>query len=644
MVYTRSQKRGNEDTGEQGDNQSSLKVNDDYSGVSIHKKKRAKNEPPPPKDSPKDLEEEIDFITETETEELNEEDLADQKEEKSNIHENDEAKVTEINLKPKQVQKVIQEAIKQLIKRYDDDDRDFMEEDNGSEKSDEYDTFIEYINGISSGEFFERIPIEERKKRLRSEFSEEEIKKFNTELEELHKLYKESAPSIIDILKMNVHASQKQKLLEKMHHYTNSDILTGEYNSTLKYLMTNIKKTNEPELFQLEQEIMRKAQSDELSDDYRKKILVSQMPFDNKVIAYKRLEIMERYEESDSSEFAKYKNWMDILLAVPFGKYITVPKINEASETEIHDYIGNVRKVLDKRLSFLEKPKDQIINIVSHMIRNPNTNLNAIGLYGSKGLGKTRICESIAEALGRPYRVISLGGESDASLLTGHGFTYVGSTPGRIIDILTDTKCMNSVILFDELDKVSQSHHGKEIIGNLIHLTDSTTNHKYNYDRYFAGVEFDLSKVLFVFTYNDPTKVDKILADRLFKIKVDNYTIKEKLEITNKHIIKDTLDKYNFTSEQITFAEDAINYIIQEGKNDEGMRDIKRRFEIIISRINTLMLTQEQTDIIRLKYSKLSNYYKQFPVQVLKEHIDILLAESTSNDLDVSNPPFGMYI
>ena len=362
---------------------------------------------------------------------------------------------------------------------------------------------------------------------------------------------------------------------------------------------------------------------------------------------------METFETSDTSEYAKYKNWIDILLSIPFGIFCNIPVNITSSRLDLQNYIMSVRKTLDLKLSFLERPKDQIINIVSQMIRNPECNINAIGLYGPKGVGKSSVALSIAEALGRPLRTISLGGESDGSMLTGHSFTYVGSCSGRIIEILRETKCNNPIILFDELDKVSEGTHGKEIIGNLIHLTDSTTNNKYNYDKYFAGLEFDLSKVLCIFTYNDPSKVDKILADRLFKIKIDNYSINEKLEITKKHLIKTILNKYKFTDKDLLFPEETINYIVETSKLDHGMRDIKRKFEIIISRINTLLLTnydnEESNDIIKLKYKTLYNYYKfdKLPINVLKQHVDIFLTDSITTDKDedkFSTPPEGMYI
>lgn len=534
---------------------------------------------------------------------------------------------------------MLQNTVRSLVTKFQDKNK----KEHKHRSEDEYENFQDFLDNIQNGNFFERVPIEESETKLKNKYTKEQILEFNKQLSELEKSYKDRAPSVIDILKMDVPISQKQKLLEKLYHYSNSDMLTNEYNANLKHLMSSIDKTHDADLFKLEQEILATARSDDHPDDYKYKILKSEMSFQNKVIAYKRLEVMERYEDSDSSEYAKYKNWMDLLLTVPFGKLHTNPTLEDGMST-VKEYIHRVREVLDKQLSFMEKPKDQIINVVSQMVRNPDTCINAIGLHGCPGVGKTQIASSISNALGRPLRVVSLGGESDSSMMLGHNFTYVGSSPGRLIDILNETKCMNPVILFDELDKLSQTTHGKEIIGALIHLTDSSSNKKYNYDRYFSGVEFDLSKVLFIFTYNDPTKIDKILADRLFKIKVDNYSVKEKLEITTKHLVPNVLHQYTFKECDIQFSQDAISHIINESKNDEGMRGIKRKFEIIVSRVNTLLITDEAENIVKLKYKVLYPHYKSLPVKIQKEHVDVFLSESVSNSEADSSPPFHMYI
>jgi ATP-dependent Lon protease len=202
---------------------------------------------------------------------------------------------------------------------------------------------------------------------------------------------------------------------------------------------------------------------------------------------------------------------------------------------------------------------------------------------------------------------------------------------------------MNPIVLVDELDKVSETQHGKEIIGTLIHLTDSTTNSRYNYDKYFSGIEFDLSKVLFVFTYNDPSKVDKILADRLFKIKVDNYNFAEKMDITTKHIIPYMIDKFKFNKDDIQFSEEATRYLVNSSHKSHGMRDVKTKIKIILSRINTLLLTNEEDNIVNLKYKKLYPHYKSLPVVIPDKHIDTFLDESISTEKG-DEPPPHMYI
>jgi len=505
-------------------------------------------------------------------------------------------------------------------------------------ESNEYSKFKKHVESIYAGKFFERVATENKSKTIKEKFSVEDVREINLKLESLKKEYRDNAPSIIDILNMDIDDKQKQKLLEKVYQLVNSDILSTEYNTNMKFLLSTLNNSTPKEIQELEKRVLQESNGTKYSDDYKLRVLSSTMSFENKVLAYKKVETMESYENSDSSEYAKYKNWLDILLSVPFGNYIDIP------EDVSPKYIETVRDTLDKNLSFLEKPKDQIINIFAQMMKNPSVKINALGLCGTKGCGKTSLVQSIAESLGRPYRTINVGGESDASMLTGHNFTYIGSGPGRLIDILRETKCMNPVILIDELDKISETNHGKEIIGTLIHLTDSTTNEKYNYDKYFSGVEFDLSKVLFVFTYNDKSKVDKILADRIFTIHIDNYTHNEKYDILKKHIIPNVLSSYKYASQDVLFSDNAIRHIVGLSKRDEGMRDIKRKVEIIVSRINTMLITKGLENIIRLKYKCLAKDYQSLPLEIPREHIDTLLDESFMNGTDDDSPPPHMYV
>jgi ATP-dependent Lon protease len=553
--------------------------------------------------------------------------------------------IMNMKLTKEQVAEIIKQAVKQILKRYRDNEMEFFtdsQKNNGEsdDKEDEYDKFAENIDCIYGGEFFERIPLEDRAKRLKKELTKEQVIELNKQMEDIRKSYKDNAPSIIDVLNMNVSMEQKKSILERFHHLANSTVLSEEYNKQMKFLSHNVNSMSaeDAELVKLEEQIVTRCKGE--NESFRKKILKSKMCFENKVIAFEKLNIMECYEDTDTSEYAKYKNWMDTLLAIPFGNNIELP-IDQTMHPR--EFLKDVRRTLDSHLSFLENPKDQVINLVAQMVRNPQSKINAIGIYGPRGTGKTSLVKGISDSLNRPYRMISLGGESDNSVLTGHGFTYVGSMPGRIIEILKETQCMNPIILIDELDKISGTQRGQEIIGTLIHMTDSTTNHKYNYDRYFSGIEFDLSKVLFIFTYNDETLVDKILADRLFKIKVDNYNTIQKYEIAQKHIIPNVLQAYGFGQDDIRFSNNSISRIIDSSLGDKGMRDIKRKFEVIVSRINTLLLVNGEDGLINLRYKSLQEEFSELPVNVTSEHVNLLLSDAMTTLSDNDRPPFHMY-
>lgn len=767
-----------------------------------------------------------------------------------------------------------------------------------------YETFNENVYSIYDGTFFDQIAIENKsKKNFIKNIDIKDLLHLTKSLKQIKKEYSKNAPSIVDLLKKEIPIQEKQKLLETIFKMNNSPLLSSSYKLNLKTLQTTLSNDEDPCLLEIESKI--KNSGTYKNESYRIQILKSNMPFENKVLAYKKLEIMNIYEETDTSEYAKYKAWIDILLNYPWENPIYKPLS-----------IKNVRDVLDENLSFLENPKDQILNIVSQMIRNPNININAIGLSGTKGIGKchgfdtgilmysglikkvqdiqvgellmgdnntprtvlslasgqddiytvntdlgdnytvnsehvlclvytsdseliqeldenpqtypcnftenkvvlitvkeylqlpstiksklkgyskrvqfdsrllridpyqmglicandsmtipynykcnsieirlqflagvldaigqyndtlhlfvihhskinvlkdivfickslgfesnfsgynqiyirgylseiptekqfnvqdtvknknfvlsnieisyleytnyygfelddnhmylldsftvthnTSVASSIAKALNRPFKMISLGGESDASILNGHNFTYVGSKPGRLIEMMIECGSTSNVILLDELDKISETEHGKDIIGTLIHLTDPSTNTKFNTDKYFSGMTFDLSKNIFIFTYNDPTKINKILADRLYKIHLQNYNFKEKLEIVEKHIVKDLLLNYNMINCNFEFPKETLEYIIKSSDNHSGLREIKQKIGIILSRINNLLLTNESDNIIRLKYKSLYNYYTTNKI-IQKQHVDILLDESISIETE-SEVPFGMYM
>jgi ATP-dependent Lon protease len=167
----------------------------------------------------------------------------------------------------------------------------------------------------------------------------------------------------------------------------------------------------------------------------------------------------------------------------------------------------------------------------------------------------------------------------------GHNFTYVGSTWGRIADILMSTGCMNPIIFIDEIDKVSRTEYGKEIISILTHLTDPTQNDEFE-DKYFAGVKLDLSKALIIFSFNDIDLIDPILRDRITVIETFPLSLKEKIVISQDYVLPEILKETGFNRDEIIFTEEIISYLIETFTYEAGIRKVKEKYYEIIREIN----------------------------------------------------------
>ena len=207
----------------------------------------------------------------------------------------------------------------------------------------------------------------------------------------------------------------------------------------------------------------------------------------------------------------------------------------------------------------------------------------------------------------------------------------------KIVDILKNCKCMNPIIYFDELDKVSDTYKGQEIIHMLTHITDASQNSLF-VDNYFHGVHIDLSKVLFIFSFNDESKIDRILKDRMYVINTNGYNIKDKIIIANDYLIPKLLNTYNLVN-KISLSDDIINHIINNyTHNEDGVRNLNRCIETIISKFNIYtILKDSQDDSINLDYKfTIDNY----PYILTIDEVDLLLKKNTNKD----KPPEHMYM
>jgi len=261
-------------------------------------------------------------------------------------------------------------------------------------------------------------------------------------------------------------------------------------------------------------------------------------------------------------------------------------------------YLKNVRKILDECVYGHDECKQHIERIIGQWM-NGKMEGTVFGMQGPPGTGKTTIAKhGIAKCLididgnPRPFCFLPLGGSSNGSTLEGHNYTYLGSTWGKIIDMIIEAECMNPIIYIDEIDKVSKTERGREIISILTHLTDSTQNKEFS-DRYFSGIKFDLSKAIFIFSYNDRSKIDRILLDRITEIKVKPIGNSDKVKITKDYLMPEILDQVGFKRGDIILKKSEISFIIENYTFEAGVRKLKEKLYEIVREINLKNIMDE---------------------------------------------------
>ena len=269
-------------------------------------------------------------------------------------------------------------------------------------------------------------------------------------------------------------------------------------------------------------------------------------------------------------------------------------------QTEIYENkkkIENISEILDQSIYGQKHAKNQIMKIICQWINGEQTGY-AFGFEGSPGIGKTSLakkgiskCLEDENGVNRPFTFIAVGGSTNGSSLEGHGYTYLNSTWGRIVDILMDSKCMNPIIYIDELDKVSKSENGKEIIGILTHLIDQTQNTSFQ-DKYFSGIDIDVSKALFIFSYNESEQIDRILLDRIHRVKFENLTVKEKIVITKDFILPEINKKMGFYN-SVEISDETIEKLITEYTCEPGVRKLKEVIFDLYGELNIQLMKME---------------------------------------------------
>ena len=362
------------------------------------------------------------------------------------------------------------------------------------------------------------------------------------------------------------------------------------------------------------------------------KILTMNLPTETQSMVLGKYNSLQTMDPG-SGEYYKLRNWLEKLTSLPLGIYKELPvKLSDGNES-CGSFMERARKCLDEAIYGQDEAKLQVLQFIGTKIANPDSRGFSLLLAGPPGIGKTSLIKNgIAKALNWPFQFISLGGDSDASTYTGHQLVYESSHCGKIVNSLATAKSMSMVLMFDELDKISSTPKGEEVQHLLVHLTDPVQNEAFE-DKYLSGIPIDLSKVMFTFSANDLSRIDRVLMDRFVVVNLEGYSQKEKCAIAENYLWPSALKEVHL-GEKVGLNNDLLKHIIEHyAKEEKGVRELKRCLEQIAQKINMLRMFNTKDLPFHIKDFKL-------PFEMKKEHIDLFLKKKESRD----QPPLGMYI
>lgn len=514
---------------------------------------------------------------------------------------------------------------------YEEDDEDEEDED---EEDEEYETDSDDLKSKNK-------KVKNKVKKEDNEYNNEIINKFKELANSLKKEKTKKNCKLLD--KFEKMTKQTEIEYKKEIEKKNKSLKRKNFNK-FKKLLSNNNVMNDVSFFRekltyseqcnILKELEAVDKITKIEKPYRLTLLESNIPTQYKSCALRKINQL-RFMEPGSGEYYKIKNWVDTFMQIPFGVRKDLPITIENGVESCHDFIENAKSHLDSVVYGLNDAKLQIMQMLGQFIVNPDSIGTAIAIQGPMGTGKTTLVkEGISKILNRDFAFIALGGATDSSFLEGHSYTYEGSTWGKIVDILIKCKSMNPIIYFDELDKVSETPKGDEIIGILTHLTDTSQNSKFH-DKYFSEIDFDLSKCLFIFSYNDESKINPILRDRMYRIHTSGYNKDEKTTIVNDYLLPKIHEQIKFNKDDINIPIETIHYMVEQyTQSEDGVRNLKRCLEIIYTKLNLYRLMKPGTNL----FEKDMSIEVKFPLTVTKELVDKLIKKDKKETM-----PYGMY-
>jgi len=457
--------------------------------------------------------------------------------------------------------------------------------------------------------------------------SHKKIKQLEPILKSVRNISKKNKPTLEKILSSNITIQDKVKAVELFDIYKNSIPYSFEEISIAKridQILNSSLKLNKHEILSLEKEENRLNNlTDNCSKGLKQRILTLNAEDTIKKRIWEMYQRLETYDIHDQ-EYQNLKNKIVWAVSLPYNNTCSFGISCCSSLKEKRKFFRNFVDTLNNELYGMDEIKDRLLEILNNRILNPKTK-SMLALKGKPGMGKTAVAKALAKACNLPFERISLAGMEDPSIFKGTSNSWLGAEPSIILSVLKRMKTCNGIILFDEIDKLSDSRKGKEIQNALLHITDYVQNSEFQ-DLFLSEFTHDISNIWFMFAMNDDNFLDLPLRDRLDILEVQDYSKNEMICILKNYIFPRTLKEVGLQDKHLKVDKYACEEMISIYSNEvkqTGLRPLEKAMYSCVSKIN-MMNTYIELDDETIPFKMKLKNFKGFPHYISKDDVSCL--------------------